>query len=148
MEYTVLGDCVNLSARLMSNADALKILTDEETSKRTTGEVVYTKLAPIKVKGKANPIPIFQPKEKSAAQFIGLTPEPKIRFPWYDTPLDGSDITSDEVVSFSRAKVIHLCGIGKWSGVLKVQEMLGGKFDKSLHQNDGKIGSGGGGDNA
>lgn len=143
MEYTVLGDCVNLSARLMSNAEALKILCDEETSRRTTGEVVYTKLAPIKVKGKANPIPIFQPKEKGPAQFIGLTPEPRIRFPWYDYPLDGSDITQADVVSSSRAKVVALCSISKWKCMTKVQEMLGGPFNKALHAQDARLDTGG-----
>merc|ERR1719181_541212 len=41
MEYTVLGDCVNLSARLMSNAPALGVYADEETSKHSTGEVIF-----------------------------------------------------------------------------------------------------------
>merc|ERR1719424_455183 len=143
MEYTVLGDSVNLSARLMSNAEELKILTDEETSRRTTGEVVYTKLAPIKVKGKANAIAIFQPKVKGAAQFIGLTPEPKIRFPWYHYPMDGSDITKEDVVGAAKSKIVHLCSLTKWPGIVQVQEMLGGKFNKDYHRQDVKIGSGG-----
>lgn len=33
----VLGDCVNLSARLMANAPPLSVLADEETSRHTTG---------------------------------------------------------------------------------------------------------------
>lgn len=141
MEYTVLGDCVNLSARLMSSAPPLGIYCDEETSKRSTGEVIYTALAPIKVKGKANPIPIFQPKEKGAAAHIGLTPERKVRFPWYDYPLDGSDITRDDVVAYSKARVQHLCSITKWAGIVKVQEMLGGGFNKALHQSEQTIGT-------
>ena len=44
----VLGDCVNLSARLMTNAPLLGVLTDEETSNHSTGEMIFKPLAPIK----------------------------------------------------------------------------------------------------
>jgi hypothetical protein len=101
--------------------------------------VIYNRLNPIKVKGKTNPIPVFSPSEKPSAQCIGLTPEGKIRFPWYEYPLDGSDITADDVAATAKSKVVHLCGIAKWSAIVRVQDMLGGTFNKALHQQEQKI---------
>merc|ERR1740121_1865874 len=73
MEYTVLGDCVNLSARLMSNANELGILCDEETSRYSTGEIVFKEQPRIKVKGKENPIQIFKPRARDWVEPSGLT---------------------------------------------------------------------------
>jgi len=135
MEYTVLGDCVNLSARLMANAQPLGILCDEETSKRTSGEISYKALAPIHVKGKANAISIFKPMLKESAEPVGLTVERKLQFPWYDRPMDGMDCSGGkEAVQQSKAKVMQLCSVNRWAGIVKVMEMLGGNFNKALHQ--------------
>merc|ERR1719399_2359116 len=89
MEYTVLGDCVNLSARLMAKAPQLGIYCDEETKNRSTHEIVFNALTPIRVKGKTSTINIFQPVLKEPATQIGLTRDKKIRFPWYDNSLGG-----------------------------------------------------------
>jgi hypothetical protein len=137
----VLGDCVNLSARLMANAPALGVLCDEETCKHGTGEVLFKSLAPIKVKGKANPIPIFKPTPRESAYQIGLTLERKIRFPWYDNPMDGSNITAKDVVNSNKSKVIDFCSISKSSTMIKVTEMLGSPFNKALHSLEQSVGS-------
>jgi len=139
MEYTVLGDCVNLSARLMSNAPPLGVLADEETCRHSTGEISFKALSPIKVKGKANPIPVFKPSLREAPPHIGLTQDRTIRFPWYDHPIDGSSVTSTDVVSVSKAKVTQLCSVNKWAGISKVMDMLGGTFNRQLHEKDKPI---------
>mmetsp|Transcript_9152 Transcript_9152/g.25564 ORF Transcript_9152/g.25564 Transcript_9152/m.25564 type:complete len:1056 (-) Transcript_9152:265-3432(-) len=133
MEYTVLGDMVNLSARLMANAPALGILCDEETQRRTAGEIVHKRLDPIKVKGKANPVAIFEPQLRAASVSIGVTLERKIRPPWYDNILDGSVITARDVPRAMKDKVVQLCGVTGWPEIKQVQEMLGGAFTKALH---------------
>jgi len=61
MDHTSIGDAVNLSARLCTQADAgtiiaSKSIMEEATKKRFIGK----KLDPIRVKGKEKPIPIFQ----------------------------------------------------------------------------------------
>merc|ERR1719409_1592300 len=53
MEYTVLGDTVNLSARLMANAAPLGILVDDTTHSLAGKEISFQTLTPIKVKGKS-----------------------------------------------------------------------------------------------
>jgi class 3 adenylate cyclase len=59
-EYTVMGDEVNLAARLMSTARMGQILISELVLKDTGAYYVTRKLPPVRVKGKQNPIPIWQ----------------------------------------------------------------------------------------
>ncbi len=59
-EYTVMGDTVNLAARLMQAANK-DILCDEATAKAAKGRLSLTALDPLKVKGKQAPIPVYRP---------------------------------------------------------------------------------------
>ncbi len=65
-EYTVLGDAVNLSARLMQAATN-DILCDETTYQAAKKTLQFESLAPIRVKGKAQPIQIYRPTGQSIA---------------------------------------------------------------------------------
>jgi predicted ATPase len=60
-EYTVMGDVVNLSARLMQAAGMWEILMDRTTARRTEGEFICEELTPIRVKGKREPVSICRP---------------------------------------------------------------------------------------
>lgn len=61
-EYSVLGDVVNLSARLMQSANG-GILCDRSTYLAAQGEkrISFESLDEIKVKGKSEPIQIYSP---------------------------------------------------------------------------------------
>ncbi len=61
MNYTVIGDAVNVSARLCSHAEAGQILVSESVVKEVelSGLYLFEGLDPIKVKGKAQALPIF-----------------------------------------------------------------------------------------
>jgi adenylate cyclase len=62
MDYTVLGDNVNLAARLCSHAGAGRILLSESARDAVEGcpEFTTSTLPPIAVKGKRAPVPVFE----------------------------------------------------------------------------------------
>ena len=67
-EYAMVGDIVNLSARLMIAADKLnaQILCDQATYDVTHHSLEFETLEPIFVKGKQNAIQIYKPSSESS----------------------------------------------------------------------------------
>src|SRR5262249_47385477 len=70
-EYTMIGDVVNLSTRLMQAAPE-DILCDAAAYAAAQARLAFDALPPIKVKGKAEPIAIFRPRHQ--AQNGGAAP--------------------------------------------------------------------------
>ncbi len=64
LDYTAIGDTVNLSARLESNAKAGQILISENTYEKVKDLFNITPLEPIKVKGKEKPVMVYQVEEE------------------------------------------------------------------------------------
>lgn len=64
-EYTMMGDVVNLAARLMSAAKDHGILTDLATFHASESTYEFEELEPIPLKGKTGLFPIFRPKGKT-----------------------------------------------------------------------------------
>jgi adenylate cyclase len=60
MDYTVIGDTVNLGARLCSAAGPDKIIVSKTVWEVTKKTYPYKKLKPIKVKGKKDEISIYE----------------------------------------------------------------------------------------
>jgi len=60
MDYTVIGDTVNLGARLCSAAGPGEILVSSSVWKETQKHYSYKKLEPIKVKGKKNKVGVYR----------------------------------------------------------------------------------------
>ncbi len=65
MDYTAIGDTVNLAARLESNAKPGQILISHETYLRVKDKFELTQLESIKVKGKENLVEIYQVEEET-----------------------------------------------------------------------------------
>ena len=59
-EYTIMGDRVNLAARLMQNAQG-GVLCDAETQARARDDVQFGVGRDIRVKGKAEPVRVYEP---------------------------------------------------------------------------------------
>jgi adenylate cyclase len=60
MEYTAIGDHVNLSARLCGVATPGQILLSENTYNAVRASIDVNQLPPVSVKGKANPVNIYE----------------------------------------------------------------------------------------
>lgn len=60
-EYTVIGDTVNTSARLMQAAMG-HILCDQATSQESESRFDFETLEPMKMKGKSEPVPCYRPQ--------------------------------------------------------------------------------------
>lgn len=59
LDYTVVGDTVNVAARLMANAAGWQVLISESTAKTLGPEIQLEPLAPLSVKGKSQPLSVF-----------------------------------------------------------------------------------------
>ena len=59
LDYTVVGDTVNVAARLMANAAGWQVLISDSTAQALGPEFQIEPLAPLSVKGKSQPISVF-----------------------------------------------------------------------------------------
>jgi len=60
MDYTVIGDTVNLGSRLCSAAGPGEILINEQTLAQVRDDVEFIALPPVHVKGKAAPVKLYR----------------------------------------------------------------------------------------
>jgi class 3 adenylate cyclase/tetratricopeptide (TPR) repeat protein len=59
-EYALIGDVVNLAARLMQQADD-EVLCDESTYQAAQPRLRFDRLPDVQVKGKTEPVPLYRP---------------------------------------------------------------------------------------
>src|SRR4051794_8950501 len=129
--YTVIGDTVNVAARLQAAAEIGSITVGERTMRATGTAVEYRELEPLHLKGKAEPVcayeavglvsaaPRRQKGEPAQAPFVGRSHE-----------LELLDSLYERVVREGRAHlvtVIGQAGVGKSRLLREVDARLGTK---------------------
>jgi class 3 adenylate cyclase/predicted ATPase len=70
-DYTVVGDTVNVAARLQSAARPGSVTVGERTMRASSGAVRYERLAPLELKGKSEPVPAWEAVEVLTQQAAG-----------------------------------------------------------------------------
>jgi adenylate cyclase len=60
LDYTAIGDTVNVASRLTDKAQPGQILVSQSTWKELAGEVPGRELPPLQLKGKSGPVPVFE----------------------------------------------------------------------------------------
>ena len=83
--YTVIGDTVNVAARLQAAGRPGTVTVGERTYRATADEVEYRELEPLHLKGKAEPVPAWE-----AVGLIAAQPARRTRAR-AETPLVGRD---------------------------------------------------------
>jgi adenylate cyclase len=106
--YGVLGDAVNLAARLMMAAQPGQILVSEEAQRSLSGRFALEQLPPIRVKGKGQPVTLFALTEmRQAAGF-------HLKAPDYGLPMVGRQAE----LALARQKLaLAAGGVGQVVGV-------------------------------
>jgi class 3 adenylate cyclase/predicted ATPase len=70
-DYTVVGDTVNVAARLQSAARPGSVTVGERTMRASGGAVRYQELDALELKGKSEPVPAWEAVEVRAQQAVG-----------------------------------------------------------------------------
>src|SRR4051794_30162157 len=70
MDYTVLGDAVNLAARLCARAERGQVLVSRSTCEAVAGSegLLVRALAPVQIKGKREPVAVYEAEPRPAAE--------------------------------------------------------------------------------
>jgi class 3 adenylate cyclase/tetratricopeptide (TPR) repeat protein len=79
-EYTMLGAVVNLAARLMQQAGD-GVLCDAATAEAARATLAFEALAPVRVKGRADPVPVYRPGRAARGPALGPVRGPVRRDP-------------------------------------------------------------------
>jgi class 3 adenylate cyclase/tetratricopeptide (TPR) repeat protein len=116
-DYTVIGDTVNVAARLQSAARPGTVTVGERTMRATRDAVRYAALEPLELKGKAEPVPAWEAVGLTQAQPVGR-PSPARESPLVgrDDQLEALEALYQRVVREAAPQLVTLigeAGVGK-----------------------------------
>jgi class 3 adenylate cyclase len=116
MSYTVMGDTVNVAARLEDAAKAGQVLVSRHTYRLTRGAFAFQEMDPIKVKGKRDPLTVYE------LGHAKLQPDKSRGVEGLSSPLVGRDVERQALVGCLEelqagrgriAAILGEAGIGK-----------------------------------
>jgi adenylate cyclase len=70
MSYSVIGDPVNIAARLCSTAGPGQVLVSHDTYAKISNHFEVKKLEPVSVKGKAKPVRVYQVLGRKTSPYL------------------------------------------------------------------------------
>jgi class 3 adenylate cyclase/tetratricopeptide (TPR) repeat protein len=123
--FTVMGDTVNLAARLMARAEPGEILATPEVLARAQASFATTDLEPFYVKGKSKPVRALRVGPMTGGKLVGLTE---------DLPFVGRDREVAELESLVRQasegngaliEIVGEAGVGKSRLLGRLRELTG-----------------------
>jgi predicted ATPase/class 3 adenylate cyclase len=130
-DYTVMGDAVNVAARLETAASPGTITVGERTRRATEGVIAYEELEPLELKGKVEPVAAWRALAESRQRTT-------VRESRRETPLVGRQ---DELASLemeftrvARGRAPHLVTILGEAGVGKTRLLR--ELERSLASRD------------
>src|SRR5437763_1075374 len=116
--YTVIGDAVNVAARLQSAARPGTVTVGERTWRATADAIEYVELEPLALKGKSEPVPAWEAAGLIAEQPLGRAVPLRPAAPLIGREIELELLASlfDRVVAEGRphlVTVIGQAGVGK-----------------------------------
>jgi class 3 adenylate cyclase/tetratricopeptide (TPR) repeat protein len=129
--YTVIGDTVNVAARLQAAARPGTVTVGESTFRATRADIAYDKLEPLTLKGKAEPVPAWEATAALAERPQHGAVRPGAHLVGRD---DESTLLTNLAQRVEREKRPHLvtvigqAGVGK-SRLLRELEARAGELD-------------------
>lgn len=114
-EYTVVGDVVNLSARLTQVCPANSLVIDEAALERCRTWLEYEALPPVSLKGKQEPVPLYRAVGEQT-----MTNRLQSHFGRWQRPLIGREDELEILIGGMEAAVRGVGGAAAISGALGI----------------------------
>ncbi len=114
--YTVFGDAVNVAARLQAAARVGGILVGERTQRLSAPAIAYRGLEPLRLKGKAQPVPAWEAVGLREPGRIGERRQPSTPLVGRDGELFQLQTVFDRVVRDGASQLVTIvgeAGVGK-----------------------------------
>ena len=71
VEYTLVGDTVNIASRISAFANNNQILADNATTKAAPAEISTRELTPVRVRGRKEPLPVWEIRDEEPIEPAG-----------------------------------------------------------------------------
>ncbi|MBI4671605.1 MAG: adenylate/guanylate cyclase domain-containing protein [Chloroflexi bacterium] len=78
VEYTLVGDTVNVAARISAFANNNQILTDATTARQAPEGIVLRELSPVRVRGRKEPLAVWEARDQEPLEEVMNPDEPEV----------------------------------------------------------------------